>query len=150
MPSPTTMQGLLGLFTRGADPPANEPRATIPPVQSPTSLSLQAILAAGAGGRSARGGARGHRVPREVGRSGEGGKAKSKGWSRGSDDASDVEMEEEGWEDATLTASPWGAQERRARGLRVDAQAGSINSKKAPSTTDNQAGTRVRHGAHKV
>ena len=31
MPSPTTARGLLGNFPRGADPPANGPRATTPP-----------------------------------------------------------------------------------------------------------------------
>ena len=55
MPSPTTTRGLLGHFPRGADPPAIDRRATTPPVQSLTSSSLRAILAAGAGGRSAWG-----------------------------------------------------------------------------------------------
>ena len=67
MPSPTTAQGLLGNFPRGADPPANDPRATTPPVGYPTYLSLLSILAAKAGVRSARGGASGRRGPREVG-----------------------------------------------------------------------------------
>ena len=43
LPSPTTMRGLLGHFPRGADPPANNQRATTPPVRLPTSLSLRAI-----------------------------------------------------------------------------------------------------------
>ena len=50
MPSPTTERGLLGIFPRGADPPATNQRATTLPVLSPTSLSLRAILAAGARG----------------------------------------------------------------------------------------------------
>ena len=33
-----------------------------------------------------------------------------RGMERGSDDASDVEMEEEGWGHAPLTASSWGTQ----------------------------------------
>ena len=53
MPSPTTTRGLLGHFPRGADPPANDRRATTLPVRSPTSLSLRVILAAGAWGRGA-------------------------------------------------------------------------------------------------
>ena len=32
MPSPSTTRGLLGHFPRGADPPANDPRVTTPPV----------------------------------------------------------------------------------------------------------------------
>ena len=67
MPSPTTVRGLLGHSPRGADPPATDLSAPTPPVQSPTSLSLRAILAAGAGGRSARGGASGRKGPREEG-----------------------------------------------------------------------------------
>ena len=43
MPSPKMARGLLGIFPRGADPPATAQRATTPPVQSPTSLYLQAI-----------------------------------------------------------------------------------------------------------
>ena len=58
MPSPTTMRGLLGIFPRGADPRATNPRTTTLPVQSPTSSSLRAISVARAGGRSTRGGAR--------------------------------------------------------------------------------------------
>ena len=76
MPSSTTARGLLGHFPQGADPPAIDPRVTTPPLRSPTSLSLREISAAGAGGRSARGEASGHRGPREVGRGGEGGEAK--------------------------------------------------------------------------
>ena len=56
MPSPNTVQGLLGHFPQVADPPANDPRATTPPVQLPTSSSLRAILAAVDGGRSVWGG----------------------------------------------------------------------------------------------
>ena len=77
MPSPTTTRVLLGIFLRGADLPANKPHATAPPVRSPTSSSLRTILAAGAGGRSARGEASGRRGPREVGRIGDGGGAES-------------------------------------------------------------------------
>ena len=108
MPSPTTARGLLGNFPRGADPPANDPRATTPPVRLLTSLFLQAISVAGAGGRSARGGASGCMGPREVGRSREGGEAESEGWSGGSDDALEAETEEEAWGHAPLTALPWG------------------------------------------
>ena len=68
MPSPTFMRGLLRLFPQGADPTTNNTRATTPPVQLPTYLSLQAILVAGSGGRSARGGASSRRGPREEGR----------------------------------------------------------------------------------
>ena len=35
MPSPTMVRGLLGNFPLGADPPANNPHATTPPVRSP-------------------------------------------------------------------------------------------------------------------
>ena len=75
MPSPTTARGLLGIFSRGANPPVTNPCATTAPVQLPTCLSLWAILAAGSGGRSARGGGSGRRDPREEGgrRAGEGG-----------------------------------------------------------------------------
>ena len=115
MPSPKTTQGLLGLFPRGEDPPANNPCATTPPVRSPTSSSLRATLAARAEGRSLRGGASGRRGPREEGRGGTGEGAESKGWSGGSDEKLDAETEEDGmpvgeqgWGYATLTASPWG------------------------------------------
>ena len=47
----------------------------------------------------------------------------------------------------TLTASPWGTQESGARGLRVDAQAGGSEGRKAPSGTANEAGTWDHHGA---
>ena len=50
MSSPTTARGLLGHFPQVADPPANDQHATTLPVQSPTSSSLRAISAAGAGG----------------------------------------------------------------------------------------------------
>ena len=55
MPSPTTMRGLLEIFPRGADTPAPYLSAPTLPIRSPTSLFLQAILVAGAGGRIARG-----------------------------------------------------------------------------------------------
>ena len=113
MPSPTTTQGLLGLSPQGADPPANEPRTTTPPIRYPTSLSLREISAARAGGRSASGGVSRRRALRE--------EAKGKGWSRRSDDASALETEEEGWGHNTLTALPRGMQKIGARGLRVDA-----------------------------
>ena len=51
------------------------------------------------------------------------------------------------WGDNTLTALPWGMQESGAVGLRVDAWAGRSNYRKDPSTTADEAGTRVRHGA---
>ena len=111
MLSPTTERGLLRHFPRGADPPANDPRATNPPVRSPTSLSLRAISAAGAGGWRAWGGASGRRAPREVGRGREGGEAKSKGWIGVSDNALDPATEERGWGHTLLTATPWGTQE---------------------------------------
>ena len=40
MPSPMTTQGLLGHLPRGAELPANDRRATTPPVRSLTSSSL--------------------------------------------------------------------------------------------------------------
>ena len=70
MLSPTTTRGLLGHFPCGADPPANDRRATTPPVRLPKSSSLWAILAAGTGGRSTWGGGRAAAGPR--GRWGEG------------------------------------------------------------------------------
>ena len=79
---PTTTRGLLDHFPRGADPPANDRRATTPPVRSPTSLSLRAILATGDGGRGAWARASGRRATREVGRGGSGGD-NSEGWSGG-------------------------------------------------------------------
>ena len=51
MLSPTTARGLLGHFLRGADPPATDQCVSPTPVRLPTSSSLQAISAAGAGGR---------------------------------------------------------------------------------------------------
>ena len=67
MPPPTTSRGILVIFPQGADPPVTNQRATTPPVRSLTSLSLRVILAAGAGGRGARGGASGRKGPREEG-----------------------------------------------------------------------------------
>ena len=96
MPFPITTQGLLGIFPQGADLPANDPHATTPPIRSPTSSSLQAILAAGAGDRRARGGASGRRGPQEEGRSGKGWGGEIEGWSGRSDDESDAETAEEG------------------------------------------------------
>ena len=146
MPSPTTTRGLLVLFPRGVDPPANNPRATTPPVRSPTSLSLWEILAAGAGGRSARGGGERPQGPageeEERNRGGGG----SEGWSGRSDDESDAETAEEGWGHDMLTALPWGTKEKGARGLRVDARAGGSDGQKSPSATTDEAGTRGRHG----
>ena len=60
------------IFPRGADPPANDPRATTLTGRSSTSSFLRLILAAGAGGRSARGGASGRKGPQEEGRGGTG------------------------------------------------------------------------------
>ena len=74
-------------------------------------------MAAGAGDRSAWGGASGRRFTREVGRGGEGGEAESKGWSVGSDATSDAETEEDEGGHAPLTTLPWGTQEIGARGL---------------------------------
>ena len=65
MPSPTTARGLLGDFPRSADPPAADQIVSLLPVQLPTSLSLQAILAAGARGGGARYGAGRRRSPRD-------------------------------------------------------------------------------------
>ena len=66
----------MGLFPRGADPPATDSHATTPPVRLPTPSSLRLISAAGAGGRIARGGASGRKGPREEGKgeTGEGGR----------------------------------------------------------------------------
>ena len=105
MPFPTTVQGLLGNFPRGADPPANDPCVKIPLVQLPTYLSLRAISMPGAGGRSARGGAIGRRGMRKVGRREEGGEDESKVRRGGSNDASDAETEEEEWGHTLMTAS---------------------------------------------
>ena len=62
----------------------------------PTSLSIRAILAARARGRSARGGASDRRGLREVGRSGTGEGVESEGWSGRSNNASDAETEDDG------------------------------------------------------
>ena len=132
MPSLTTARGLLGNFPWGADLPANDPCATIPPIRFLTSSSLQAISAAGARGWSAGGGASGGRGPREVGRGGEVGEAKSEGWSGGSDVTSDAEREEDGLGHALLTELPWGMQESGSRRLRVDARAGGSDGRKVP------------------
>ena len=79
MPSSNTARGLLGLFLRGKDLPVTNLRATTLPVRLPTSSSLGAILAAGAGGRGAQGGTSGRKGPRKGrGRSaGEGGRYKN-------------------------------------------------------------------------
>ena len=213
MPSPTTTQGLLEIFLRGADPPSTNPRVTTPPVQLPRSSSLRAILASGDGGRSARGGASGRKGPREEGRRGTGevcwnrnawvgprsvtetgrGKtarerttteagrghrghgeqvssdrdrresrgaqkgdrdAASEEWSVGSNEESDAETEEDGMpvgelegSDDTLTALPWGTQERGAGWIQGDARAGRSDERKAPSATTDKAWMRGRHGA---
>ena len=89
MPSPTTTRGLLGHFPRGMDPPANDRRVTTPSVRLPTYLSLQAISASRAGGRSARGGASDCTGLREEGRggTGEGGRNNdARGGPRGATD----------------------------------------------------------------
>ena len=78
MMSPTTARGLLGNFLHGADPPAADQNASPPPVQSPTSSSLRAILAAEARGRGAKGGAGEHKGLRDGGR-GVGGKENETG-----------------------------------------------------------------------
>ena len=109
MPSPTTTRGLLRHFPRVADLPANDQHANTPPVRSPTSSSLQAILAAGAGGRSAWGGASDRMATREVG-GGVAGEAESEGcsWeSGGSNATSNAGTEEDEEEHAPLTALPW-------------------------------------------
>ena len=102
---------------------------------------------AGAGGRSARGGASVRRGLQEDVRSVKGGEADSEGWSGESDDALYLEMEEEGWKNDSLTALPWGTQESGARGLRVDVRAGESDVRKSPSATADKAGMRGRHGA---
>ena len=151
MLSPITMRGLLGHFPRGADPPANDRRLTTPPVRSPKYLSLWAILAAGAGDRSAWGGASGRRFTREVGRGGAGGD-NSEGWSgeRGSsDETSDAESEEGEEEPAPLTALPRGTQESGASGIRLGARAGGSGGRKFTSGMAGGVETRSRHGAQK-
>ena len=105
LPSPTTTRGLLGHFTRGVDPPANDRHATTLPVRSPTSSSLRGISEAGAGGRGAWARASGRRATREMGRGGAG-EDESEGWSgeSGSSNAtSDAESEEAKEEPAPLT-----------------------------------------------
>ena len=67
MPSPTTARVLKGHLSRDMDPPATDKHASPPPVQLPTSLSLQVISSAKSGGRGVRGGASGCRNPREEG-----------------------------------------------------------------------------------
>ena len=80
MLSPTTSRGMLGLFLRGADPPATDQRATTQPVRSPTSFYLQAILVARDGGGGARGGVGGCRSSRDGrGGGGEGGRVTKQG-----------------------------------------------------------------------
>ena len=108
MPSLMTTRGILGHFPRGMDPPANDRRANTPPVRPPTSLSLRAISAAGARGRSGWAGARGRRATREV-RGGGAGEAGNEGWSGesgGRDATLDAGMEEEEKEHAPLAALP--------------------------------------------
>ena len=86
MPSPTMERGLLRIFPRGADPTTTDHRATTSLVQLPTSFSLQAISAAGAGGRGAWGGASDRKSQRDSrGRStGKGGRNETgKGQTRG-------------------------------------------------------------------
>ena len=110
MPSPTTTGGLLGHFPRGADPPANDRRATTLPLRSLTSSFLMAILAAWARGSGAWAGASGRRATREVGRGGTGGDD-SKVWSResrSSKKTSDAESEE-GEEEPRWVQEPAGA-----------------------------------------
>ena len=64
---PTMARGLLGKFPRSEDLPTVDQCAIPLPVRSPTSLPLQAILTARNGGRGARGGAGGHKIPRDGG-----------------------------------------------------------------------------------
>ena len=74
------------------------------------------------------------------------------GWSResGSSDAtSDAESEEGKEEHAPLTASPWGTQESRARGLRVGARSSGSGGGKVTSGTADGGETRSRHGVQK-
>ena len=151
MLSPTTTRGLLGHCPGGADLPATDRRAKTPPVRSPTSSSLRAISAAGAGGKGAWERASGRRATREVGRGGAEGDD-SEGWSGGggsSDVTLDAESEEAKEEPDPLTASPWGMQEIRASGLRRGARAGGSGSRKSTSGTADGEETRSRHGAGK-
>ena len=78
IPSPTMARVLLRSSPRGADLPAADQRASPPPVQSPTSLSLREMLTSGDGGGGARGGVGICRSPRD-GRGGIGGQAKVTG-----------------------------------------------------------------------
>ena len=78
MPSPTTARGPLGHFPRGADLPATDQRASLPPIQLLKYLSLWAISAAGARGGGERSRAEwadtGSRGMSEVGVAEQGGK----------------------------------------------------------------------------
>ena len=89
MLSPTTARGLLGHLLRGADPPATNQRASPLPVRSSTYSSLQAILADGAGGGGARGGAGGRKIPRD-------GRGGGRGVSRRSRDRGEVKRSKVG------------------------------------------------------
>ena len=106
--APNNYAGPSRPFSKGHGPPANDRRATTPPVRSPTSLSLRAISAAGAGGRDAWARASGRRATREVVKGGAGGDNSEvwirKSWS--SDTTSDAESEEVEEELAPLTVSP--------------------------------------------
>ena len=64
---PNRSRGLLGNFLCGTDPLTTDQCASPLPVRLLTSSSLQAILAAGAGGRSMRGGAKSRKSPRDGG-----------------------------------------------------------------------------------
>ena len=79
---PNDYAGLLGHFPRGADPPANNRRATNLSVRLPTSSSLRAVLAARAGGRGVWARVSGRRVTRVVGRGSAGGR-RQRGMERG-------------------------------------------------------------------
>ena len=82
------------------------------------------------------------RGPREV-RGGGAGEAKSEvcsGESGESDAASDAGMEEGEYEQAPLTASPWGRQESWERGLQEDVRAGGSDGGKFTSTTADRGG----------
>ena len=79
MTSPCMARGLLRHFPCGTDPPAVYQHISPPPVWSPTSSSLRAILAAGARVGGAQGGEGGCRSPLESG----GGGREAGGRSRG-------------------------------------------------------------------
>ena len=83
MLSPTMARGILRHFPHGLYPSTADQRALPPPVRFPTSLSLQAISAAGAGGQGARGGTGRHKIPRDGGGAGRGGKGGGCGTERG-------------------------------------------------------------------